>query len=273
MPPAVPAATASDPSLFAADGICPLPEQLRKKILNLEYVDMAELRPESWLFHSDTDSATPLQGLFQRRKEPVTDLAVWIQCYASLTSVLVEKYPQYTKHFLAYMATIATGYKRFKGLCWAAYDAAYRQKAARTKSLLWGNVDQYLYTVWFTKAPHAPIASAASTQWTPARTYPFPFLGNCFPPNSKCKPAAMESTPTASRAHAHQTGPRTMRPLQRSRRASLCLQPLQVLPYLQIKRWRSSCVLVPPPLQKTPAKPQLATTKVYEAVSQQSNNS
>ena len=83
----------------------------------------------------------------------------------------------------------------------------------------------------------------------------------------------LESTPTASRAHAHQTGPRTMRPLQRSRRASLCLQPLQVLPYLQIMRWRSSCVLEPSPLQKKPAKPQLATTKVYEAVSQLSNNS
>ena len=79
--------------------------------------------------------------------------------YASLTAVLVEKYPQYTNHFLAYMATIATGYKRFKGLCWAAYDAAYRRKAARTKCLLWGNVDQYLYTIWFTNQAQGPTCT------------------------------------------------------------------------------------------------------------------
>ena len=37
---------------------------------------------------------------------------MWIQCYASLTSVLVGKYLQHTNHFLEYiMATIATGYK------------------------------------------------------------------------------------------------------------------------------------------------------------------
>lgn len=83
----------------------------------------------------------------------------------------------------------------------------------------------------------------------------------------------LESPPTASRAHAHQTNPRTMRPLQRSRRASLCLQPLQVLPYLQIMQYRSSCILMPPLLQKMPAKPQLATTKVYEAGFQLSNRS
>lgn len=146
---------------------------------------MAELRPESWLFHSDTDSAAPLQGLFQRRKEPVTDLAVWIQCYASLIAVLVEKYPQYTNHFLAYMATIATGYKRFKGLCWAAYDAAYRRKAARTKSLLWGNVDQYLYTVWFTNQAQGPSCtnclSCEHTMETCPNT-PLSLFGQLLPP-------------------------------------------------------------------------------------------
>ena len=217
---------------------------------------MAELRLESWLFHSDTDSATPLQGLFQRRKEPVTDLAVWMQCYASLTSVLVEKYPQYAKHFLAYMATIVTGYKRFKGLCWAACDAAYRRKAARTKSLLWGNVDQYLYTVWFTNQAQGPsCTNCLSCEHTidTCPNLPIPPWATASLPTANAN--QLESIPTASRAHAHQTGPRTMRPLQRSQRASLCLQPLQVLPYLQIMWW-SSCVLMPSPLQKTPAKPQ-----------------
>ena len=50
------------------------------------------------------------------------------------------------------MATIATGYKRFKGLGWVAYDAAWHMMLLITAKQLgpnpWGNVDQYFYAVW-----------------------------------------------------------------------------------------------------------------------------
>ena len=143
--------------IFLGEGICPLPEHIRKKILNLEYVDMADLRPESWLMASDTDNANnSLASLFRRRKQPVTDIAVWVQCYSSLVSVLVELYPQFIKHFMAYLSTIVMGAKRTRTLSWVAYDAAYRRKAAATKSLFWGTVDQYLYTVWFSNQAMGP---------------------------------------------------------------------------------------------------------------------
>ena len=62
---------------------------------------------------SDTDVNTSnLASLFRRRKQPVTDISVWVQCYSSLVSVLVERYPQYIKHLLAYQSTIAMGAKR-----------------------------------------------------------------------------------------------------------------------------------------------------------------
>ena len=123
---------------------------------------------ESWLFHSDTDPTAPLQGLFQHRKQPVTDLAVWMQCYASLISVLIEKYPQYTKHFLAYMATITTGYKRFKGLCWVAYDTAYRRKAA---GVTWINTSIPYGSLI---KPRIPTALAVSIQLKPTPTFLLP---------------------------------------------------------------------------------------------------
>ncbi len=76
--------TTTGGNIFLGEGICPLPDHLRKKILNLEYVDMAELRPESWLMSSDTDNMSTLSSLFRCRKQPVTDIAVWVQCYSSL---------------------------------------------------------------------------------------------------------------------------------------------------------------------------------------------
>ena len=121
---------------------------------------MAELRPETWLLAPDPDtSSNGLASLFQKKKQPVTDIAVWVQCYSSMVSVLVEKYPQFIKHFLAYQAIIVMGYKRAKGLSWVAYDAAFRRKAAAAKSLLWGTVDQYLYTVWFTNQAQNPACT------------------------------------------------------------------------------------------------------------------
>ena len=59
------------------------------------------------------------------------------------------------------------GSKRSKSLGWVAYDAAYRRKAACSKSLFWGTVDQYLYTVWFTNQANGPACiSCFSTYHT-----------------------------------------------------------------------------------------------------------
>lgn len=131
---------------------------------------------------ADTEAINgTLASLFRRRKQPVTDVAVWVQCYSSLVSVLVEKFPQYIKHFLAYQATIMMAAKQTKGLSWVAYDAAYRRKAACTKSLLWGTVDQYLYTVWFTNQASNPacilcFSADHSTEHCPNNTS-IPVLG------------------------------------------------------------------------------------------------
>ena len=138
--------------------------------------NVADLRPESWLMASDTDNAiNSLASLFRRRKQPVTDTAVWVQCYSSLVSVLVELYPQFIKHFMAYLYTIAMGAKRMRTLSWVAYDAAYRRKAAATKSLFWGTVDQYLHTVWFANQAMPPacitfFSTDHATDHCPANT-------------------------------------------------------------------------------------------------------
>ena len=49
--------TAMQGGSFMGDALCPLPEPLRKRILNLEFVDMADLQPEAWLFEDTTDKS------------------------------------------------------------------------------------------------------------------------------------------------------------------------------------------------------------------------
>ena len=76
--------------MFMGDSMFPLPENLRRKILNLEYIEMADLRPEAWMLEEEFTDKT-LAALFKHRKEPVTDILVWVQCYASLVTILAQQ--------------------------------------------------------------------------------------------------------------------------------------------------------------------------------------
>ncbi len=133
---------------FLGDAQCPLPDALRKRILKLEFIDMAELCPEAWLFE-DSATESSVASFFKWRKEPVTDILLWVQCYCSLVSILGESYPQYMQHFLSYLAQTVRNYKS-RALEWVAYDVAYRRKAAYLKRLDWAVIDHNLSATWFT---------------------------------------------------------------------------------------------------------------------------
>ena len=153
------------------DTLCPLPEQLRKRILNLEFVDMDDLQPEAWLFEDTTDKS--ITSIFKKRKEPVTDILVWVQCFNAMVAVLSEQHPQYIQHFLAYQSHIVCAYKKSQGLEWVAYDMAYRRKAAYTKNLHWAIIDLNLSAMWLMQwLREASIVHALSKRESHGSTLP-----------------------------------------------------------------------------------------------------
>ena len=134
----------------------PLSAAVHAKIQNLEFIDMAELKPTAWRV-SEPEKSNPL---LPRKREPVTDILIWVQCYATLTAILAEKYPNKLPHLLAYQNTIVRCAQKYQGLNWALYDIEYRQKAAVTKSLDWGIIDQSLYAERFTGSSNpAPLCT------------------------------------------------------------------------------------------------------------------
>ena len=149
-PPATgPGAPGMPAGMFMGNTMMPIPEHLATKILSLQYIDMSELRPEAWLFE-DEPAEKSLASLFKRRKEPITDILVWVQCFASYVAVLVQKYPQCTPHMMAYLATIVRCQRRFEGMGWVLYDTAYRRRAAKQKDLNWSAIDSSLFNTLFT---------------------------------------------------------------------------------------------------------------------------
>ncbi len=68
-----------------------LPLKLRKKILDLEYVEMGELMAESWRTQEDDQNGCCHQR--RTRKGPVTDILLWVDCFRVNDLCVVNKIP------------------------------------------------------------------------------------------------------------------------------------------------------------------------------------
>ena len=140
-----PVFTLQDPSVKRS---LPLPAKLVKRILDLEFVDMVELVPDSWRYQEE--EAKCCHQPKRQRRGPVTDILLWVECYASLVEVLCTGHPDKVPEFMAYQRTIVKAHRTFLGEGWVTYDTCFRRKAAAMKSLQWGQVDFNLYNETFT---------------------------------------------------------------------------------------------------------------------------
>ena len=132
---------------------CPL---VVKKLLNLEFVEMKELMPESWLVEEEETSRFTL-SLPKRRSGPVTDILQRLQCFGTMVGVLSQKYPMMVPDLMAYQSTIIKCSRDFDGLAWAQYDQAYRRQAAQTKDLRWSRINT-LYSLCFAGKARCSVA-------------------------------------------------------------------------------------------------------------------
>ena len=64
---------------------------------------------------------------------PVTDILLWVECYASLVEVLCTGHPDKVLEFMAYQRTIVKAHRTFLGVGWVTYDTCFRRKAAAMK--------------------------------------------------------------------------------------------------------------------------------------------
>ena len=75
----------------------------------LEFVEMRDLMPETWL-KEEEESARNTLSLPRRRTAPVTNILQWLQCYAGMVGVLSQKFPQMVPELMVYQVQ-----QRFRG--------------------------------------------------------------------------------------------------------------------------------------------------------------
>ena len=128
-----------------------LPPRLVKKILALEFIDMAELQSDHWDSYEETEpTCCSSHSTRSTRRTPVTNILIWLDCYASLVSVLCSAHPEKFSQFMIYQRTIIKAHRRFAGDGWIIYDTSYRRQAANMKFLDWGIMDGHLWNEIFT---------------------------------------------------------------------------------------------------------------------------
>jgi hypothetical protein len=92
-----------------------VPQKLIKKILDLEFVDMSELLPDTWRLQDEEESKCCHQPRRAPRRGPITDILRWVECYASFVAILTTRYPDKGPELMAYLRTIVHAQRTFAG--------------------------------------------------------------------------------------------------------------------------------------------------------------
>ena len=127
-------------------GIGDVPEKMKRRIWDLDHIEIGELLPDTWNLQQIQQD----QGLHcchqakTSRRAPVTNLLLWLEGYSIMVAVLATKFPQYIGEFMAYQRRIIWAASNFEGTAWVTYDSCYRRRAATKRSLNWSVEDTTL---------------------------------------------------------------------------------------------------------------------------------
>ena len=120
-----------------------LPPKIVKKILDLEFVEMAELKADIWVEEPSTGDSGHARR--QSGKPPVTDIKVWLECFARMAAILVMRFPEKGPELWAYQTSILRAAHNYEGANWVAYDRQFRRDM-----LAWSTPNTRLYNEAFT---------------------------------------------------------------------------------------------------------------------------
>ena len=119
-----------------------LPAKVVKRILDLEFVEMAEVTVDDNLQGSGRPPA-PAQL-------PVTDISQWLERFSLMAAILTTRFPEKAVELFAYQATIVRAERNYEGKRWVSYDQQFHREALARRDLNWSVTDPRLYNEAFT---------------------------------------------------------------------------------------------------------------------------
>jgi hypothetical protein len=96
-----------------------LPPKVAKKVLGLEFVEMAELKADVWVDEPSTADANPDH---RASKPPGTDIRISLECHGRMAALLLTRFPEKVPELWAYQSTVLRAAHYYEGANWVAYD-------------------------------------------------------------------------------------------------------------------------------------------------------
>ena len=138
--------TAIKPSLHLQGPFNPaasIPSKVVKKILDLEFIEMAEVTVDSEPTQVPGRPPPPA-------RLPITDISQWTERYSLMAATLAARFPEKASELFAYQATIIRAERNYDAGRWVTYDRQFRREALARKDLNWSVTDPRLYNEAFT---------------------------------------------------------------------------------------------------------------------------
>lgn len=138
-------------------GLPTIPRKLLEKMHHWEYIDLAELLPQTSAHDAATPEVDPHRFVLfpgcefiKPKKCNIESITEWVKAFAIYTAAMGKKFPEAVPEMLAYQLVIVNASEQYDGIYWRCYDTHYRVNAAATGNRQWSHLDIDLYTRFFT---------------------------------------------------------------------------------------------------------------------------
>ena len=138
-------------------GLPTLPRKLFEKMHRWEYIELAELLPQTSAHDAATPEVDPHRFVLfpgcefiKPKKRNIESITEWVKAFSIYTAAMGNRFPEAIPEMLAYLLVIVNASEQYDGLYWRSYDTHYRVNAAATGNRRWSQLDINLYTRFFT---------------------------------------------------------------------------------------------------------------------------
>ena len=132
-----------------------IPAKLVKKIVNWEYVSMAELLPDNLELvrrSAEGQRGQACSSKTPKKRELVEDwkgLVAWSISFDTFVAVVARSHPSKFQQLLAYRATILMEALRFGCKGWLSYDKMFRENIEKDPTANWALLHPMFYSLTF----------------------------------------------------------------------------------------------------------------------------
>ena len=138
-------------------GLPTIPRKLLDKMHRWEYIDLAELLPQTSAHDAATPEVDPHRFVLfpgcefiKPKKHRIESISEWVKAFAIYTAAMGNKFVEAIPEMLAYLLVIVNASEQYDGMYWRTYDTHFRVNAAATGNRQWARLDIDLYTRFFT---------------------------------------------------------------------------------------------------------------------------